>query len=315
MNQRPKVVRRAISGVVLLDKPSGLTSNQALQRVKRMYRAEKAGHTGSLDPLASGLLPLCLGEATKVSAYLLDADKTYLVGARFGARTDTADADGEVIETCAPPSQDPDALERALDTLRGPISQIPPMYSALKHEGQRLYKLARAGEEVERKPRPVTIHELKALGWEDAQTLSLEVHCSKGTYVRTLVEDLGRALGSCAHVVSLRRIHAGPYRIGEQSVTLDTLETVLAEQGEEGLDTRLLPTDSAIADWPKVTLGADAAWFLRRGQAVIVPKAPVGGLLRLYGPEEQFLGIGEIQEDGRVAPKRLIATPSEAKKP
>lgn len=303
---RPKIERRAVDGVLLLDKPVGLTSNGALQRVKRLYRAQKAGHTGSLDPLASGLLPICLGEATKTSGWLLDADKAYEVGCRFGARTDTADADGAVIETRPPPDHDPQALERALAGLRGDIEQVPPMYSALKHQGQRLYKLARAGEEVERPPRPVTIHELTALGWADDVTLRLAVRCTKGTYVRTLVEDLGRALGSAAHVAWLRRTGAAPYDLDSGLHTLDELERVHAAGGEAALDALLLPVDSALEGWPRVELGDDAAYFLLRGQAVMVPRAPLDRMLRLYGPGGRFLGVGAVQDDGRVAPKRLI---------
>ena len=306
---RPRVVRRAVDGVLLLDKPVGLTSNGALQRDKRLFRAEKAGHTGSLDPLASGLLPLCLGEATKLSGFLLDADKGYEVGCRFGARTDTADADGEVIETQPLPGKDPTVIERALAGLRGDIEQVPPMYSALKHEGQRLYKLARAGTEVARPPRPVTIHELTPLGWDDDATLALRVRCSKGTYVRTLVEDLGRALGSAAHVAWLRRTVAEPYTLTTPGVlTLAAVEHAHEAGGEAALDALLLPVDSAVADWPRIDLGADAAYFMLRGQPVISPRAPLDRMLRLYGPNDRFLGIGAVQDDGRVAPKRLIRT-------
>lgn len=302
---RPRVERRAVDGVLLLDKPVGQTSNGALQAVKRLFRADKAGHTGSLDPLASGLLPLCLGEATKMSGWLLDADKEYEVTCRFGARTDTADADGQVVATCAPPADDPAALERALAGLRGGIEQVPPMYSALKHHGKRLYELARAGQEVERPPRRVTIHELEPLG-RSGDELRLRVRCSKGTYVRTLVEDLAGALGSCAHVAALRRTAAGPYREADGVHTLAEVERVWAADGESGLDRLLLPVDSALADWPRVELGADAAWFLQHGQPVIVPRAPLDRMLRLYGPGDRFLGIGQVADDGRVAPKRLL---------
>ena len=305
---RPRVARRVVDGVLLLDKPVGVTSNGALQRVKRLYRAEKAGHTGSLDPLASGLLPICLGEATKMSGWLLDADKAYEVGCRFGARTDTADADGEVVETAPLPSKDPAAIERALERLRGDIEQVPPMYSALKHEGQRLYRIARAGDEVARASRPVTIHTFDARGWEDDATLALSIRCSKGTYVRTLVEDLGRALGSAAHVVWLRRTGAGPFSLDDGVHTIDALEAAHEAGGEPALDRLLLPVDSALSDWPRVDLGDDAAHFLLRGQAVIVPRAPLDRMLRLYGPGDRFLGVGAVGDDGRVVPKRLIRT-------
>lgn len=299
-------MKRAVNGVLLLDKPTGVTSNGALQRVKRLFRAKKAGHTGSLDPLASGLLPLCLGEATKMSAWLLDADKVYEVGCRFGARTDTADADGAVIETRTVPEIRPDALDAALAGLTGEIEQVPPMYSALKHQGKRLYELARAGVEVERPPRTVTIHALEPMGWGADHTLGLRVRCSKGTYVRTLVEDVAAALGTVAHVAWLRRTEAGPYRLDGGARTLDELDALAAAGDDAALDAALLPIDSALSDRPRVDLGADAAWYLRHGQPVIVSKAPLDTLLRLYGPDERFLGVGFVQDDGRVAPKRLI---------
>ncbi len=297
-----KPERRTVTGVLLLDKPVGLTSNAALQRAKRIYRARKAGHTGSLDPLASGLLPLCFGEATKMSAWLLDADKTYEVGCRFGIATDTGDADGAVIETVEPPRISDDGLDAALAGLTGEIDQVPPMYSALKHQGKRLYELARAGQTVERPPRRVTIHELTCHGWTDDGMLRLRVRCSKGTYVRTLVEDLARALGTVGHVAALRRTESGPYTLEQGVVTLDALEAM----DEAACDRVLLPPDSALADRPRVDLGADAAWYLRHGQPVVVPRAPLDTLLRLYGPDDAFLGVGEVGDDGRVAPKRLI---------
>lgn len=303
-----RIPKRAVNGVLLLDKPVGLTSNAALQRVKRLFRAAKAGHTGSLDPLASGLLPLCLGEATKVSGWLLDADKEYLVGCRFGSRTDTADADGTVIETGPLPDRDPAAIERALAGLTGEVDQVPPMYSALKQGGKRLYELARAGTTVERPPRRITVHEFEAVEWQDDGLLSLRVRCSKGTYVRTLVEDLGRALGSFAHVAWLRRTAVGPYRIDETAHTPEALEQALAAGGEAGLDALLLPVDSALSAWPRVDLGTDAAFFLCQGQPVMVPRAPLDRMLRLYGPGDRFLGVGSVQDDGRVAPKRLLRT-------
>ncbi|MCA1799605.1 MAG: tRNA pseudouridine(55) synthase TruB [Xanthomonadaceae bacterium] len=308
MTQRPKRARRAVDGVLLLDKPVGFTSNGALQRVKRLYGAAKAGHTGSLDPLASGLLPLCFGEATKMSGWLLDANKEYRVGCRFGARTTTGDADGDVIETLPPPAKDATALERALDGLRGEIDQVPPMYSALKQGGQRLYELARAGKEVERPARRVTIFEFEPLGWDDDTLLGLRVRCSKGTYVRTLVEDLGRALGSCAHVAWLRRTAADPYVLDARCHTLDALERLHADGGEAALDGLLLPVDSAVADWPRVDLGPDAAHYIKQGQPVMVARAPLDRMLRLYGPGDAFLGVGAVGDDGQVAPKRLIKT-------
>ncbi|WP_018953536.1 tRNA pseudouridine(55) synthase TruB [Thioalkalivibrio sulfidiphilus] len=300
---KPKIQRRDVHGIVLLDKPQGYSSNQALQRVKYLFRARKAGHTGSLDPLATGLLPLCFGEATKVSGFLLDADKHYRTRCRLGQTTDTADAEGQVLETRPVPALNEALIEAALAPFRGPIHQVPPMYSALKHQGQRLYELARKGEEVERKARDVTIHALSCLGFT-ADTLELDVHCSKGTYIRTLVEDIGERLGCGAHVIELRRLGLGPFETPTM-VTLEEIEA-RAEQGEAALDALLTPIDSALTQWPAVRLDRDSAYYLRQGQAVFVPGAPTRGLVRVYGPGETFLAMGEILDDGRVAPRRLM---------
>lgn len=297
--------QRDVHGIVLLDKPVGDTSNAALQKVKRLFHARKAGHTGSLDPLASGLLPICLGEATKVSAFLLDADKGYRVTARLGVRTETGDADGRVIEERAVAPGMRERIEASLEGFRGEVQQVPPMYSAIKHQGRRLYELARDGVEVERKARTVTVHRLELLRLE-GDDFTLEVSCSKGTYVRTLVEDIAAAAGSCAHVVALRRLSAGPYE-ASGCVTLERLAE-LAEQGPEALDGVLLPIDSALARWPSVTLTRDSAWYLQNGQPVMVPRAPAEGLIRLYAADGRFLGVGEITSDGRVAPRRLFRT-------
>ena len=294
---------RVIDGVLLLDKPIGLTSNQALQRVKRLFDARKAGHTGSLDPMASGLLPICLGQATKVSGFLLNAGKRYQVVARLGQRTDTGDADGQVIEERPVPALDRGLVKRVLARFEGSQTQVPPMYSALKHQGQRLYKLARQGIEIERQPREIEIHGLELLSLE-ADALELEVACSKGTYVRTLVEDIARALGTVAHVIVLRRLGVGPYAEGRM-YKLEELEA-LAEQGMERLDELLLPVDSALKHWPSVELGADSAYYLMQGQAVMAPGAPSSGKVRLYDEGHGFLGIGEVKLDGRVAPTRLF---------
>ncbi|HEX5340608.1 MAG TPA: tRNA pseudouridine(55) synthase TruB [Gammaproteobacteria bacterium] len=297
---------RDVHGVLLLDKPVGMTSNQALQHVRRLFNARKAGHTGSLDPLASGLLPLCFGEATKVSSYLLDSDKFYAVTCRLGVRTRTGDAEGEVVETCAVPKLSVVIIERALSGFRGEIQQIPPMYSALKHQGQRLYDLAREGVEVERAPRTVSIHDLTLIR-HDADNLELTVRCSKGTYVRTLVEDIAVALGTCAHVIALRRLAVGPYGgDGLPMYPLDELRALAVEPA--GLDARLLPVDSALSHWPAVRLGSDAAWYFGRGQAVVVPGAPTTGWLRIYDAE-RFMGLGEVIPDGRITPRRLIRIP------
>lgn len=301
---RRNAQRRDVSGIVLLDKPVGSTSNAALQRAKQLFNARKAGHTGSLDPLASGLLPICLGEATKVSAYLLDANKRYLVTAALGARTDTGDSEGEVVEQRGPTSLDPDLLEATLAQFRGTTEQIPPMYSALKHKGQRLYDLARKGIEVERKPRAVTIHELRLVAATNAG-FELDVTCSKGTYVRTLVEDIAAAAGALAHVTGLRRTMVGPFDEEQGLVTLEELSR-LAELGPEAMDEVIRPMDQAMADRPPVRLGRESAWYLQQGQPVTVPGAPVSGWVRLYAENSRFIGMGEVLADGRIAPRRLF---------
>ncbi len=302
---RPSRKGRDVQGVLLLDKPVGLTSNAALQTVKRLYRARKAGHTGSLDPLASGLLPICLGEATKVSTYLLDADKHYWVRAQLGVMTTTGDAEGEVLERTPCPDLDRQRVAALFAGFVGWIEQIPPMYSALKRNGERLYRLARKGVEVEREPRRVKIHQLTLLDLDQAaQQVEFEVRCSKGTYIRTLAEDLGKAVGCGAYVTGLRRTAVGPYE-PDHMAALERLQA-LAEEGLEALDALLLPIDSALASWPRVRLSDDAAYYLRKGQAVLVPHAPTQGWVRLYNRQERFLGVGEILDDGKVAPRRLM---------
>jgi tRNA pseudouridine55 synthase len=296
-----------VNGILLLDKPIGMTSNAALQVVKRLFGARKAGHTGSLDPLATGLLPICLGEATKVSAYLLDADKRYWVRIRLGVTTATGDADGDVLETRPVAAVDAARLEQVLAGLRGESDQVPPMYSALRHQGQRLYQLAREGIEVERAPRRITLHALDALAIEGDQ-IELAVHCSKGTYVRTLAEDIGAALGCGAHVIGLRRTGVGPYTEAGM-LTLDALRDQAEAEGAQALDRHLLPIVSALAHWPQVRLSADAAYYLRQGQAVVVPRAPTSGWLCLFADDGAFIGVGQVQDDGRVAPRRLFNLP------
>jgi tRNA pseudouridine55 synthase len=281
----------------------GITSNEALQQVKRLYFAKKAGHTGSLDPLASGVLPICMGEATKVSAFLLDADKRYQVRCQLGVTTATADAEGEILQTRPVGSYTPAQLDTIFDEFRGDIEQVPPMYSALKHEGQRLYKLARQGVEVEREARPVSIFELTLTGQGD-DWLDLDVHCSKGTYVRTLAEDIGERLGCGAHVSALRRTSVGPYADGDL-VTLEQLEDLKAND-MPAMDDLLLPIETALTQWPDVELSADASFYLQQGQPVLVPHAPTSGWVRLYATNRLFLGMGEILDDGRVAPRRLM---------
>jgi tRNA pseudouridine55 synthase len=300
---------RRVDGIVLLDKPVGCSSNIALQRVKRLFQARKAGHTGSLDPLASGMLPICLGEATKVSAFLLDADKVYRVTAALGVQTATGDAEGAVIHRAPVPELSPARIAQALERFTGALAQVPPMHSALKHHGRRLYELAREGVEVERAPRRIVVHELRLLH-QAADVMALEIHCSKGTYVRTFIEDLARDLGTCGHVAELRRLRVGPFRC-EQMLSLEALEA-RASQGFVALDHCLLAPDAALAAWPAVFLDADSAFYLMRGQAVLVPRAPTRGWVRIYDAQQALLGMGEVLEDGRVAPRRLLAPqPSE----
>lgn len=303
-NPAGRCQRRDVTGIVVLDKPSGMTSNRALQRVRRLYRARKAGHTGSLDPLASGVLPICLGEATKLSGLLLDASKCYEVIARLGARTDTGDADGDVIETCEWSHVDRNGVESVLRRFVGDIEQIPPMYSALKHEGRRLYALAREGRTIERAPRAVTIHSLEATGL-DGRDLALRVCCSKGTYVRTLVEDLGKALDTVAHVVHLRRLSAGGL---DQSklVSMETIEAAAAV-GDEALDALLQAPDSAVPDLEEVVLDEREACRITQGQQIDSP-VQKPGTVRLYGPCRRFLGLGQVSGDGRLAARRLFRT-------
>jgi len=295
---------RNVNGILLLDKPPGLSSNQALQRVKRLFDAAKAGHTGSLDPLATGLLPLCLGYTTKFSAFLLDADKRYRVRIRLGETTETADAEGEIIATAPTDAITDEQVRAVVAGFVGTIEQLPPMYSAVKHEGQRLYKLAREGKEVERTPRQIQIHAIDVVELP-LPDLICDVHCSKGTYVRTLAEDIGQRLGCGAYVAELRRTGVGPYVEGETAfVTMDQVEAA-AELGHEALDAMLLPLDSALGHCPAVKLSADAAFYLAQGQPVMVPKAPTEGLVRLYDSVGAFVGVGEILEDGKIQPKRL----------
>lgn len=292
-----------IHGVFLLDKPVGLSSNQALQIVKRIYNAKKAGHTGSLDPLASGMLPLCFGEATKFSQFLLESDKYYRVEFKLGETTTTGDAEGEIVET-RPVTTSAAALVEVLKNFSGKITQIPSMYSALKYQGQPLYKLARQGIEVPRPAREITIYSIELLKF-DAPFVSMDVRCSKGTYIRTLVEDIGKTLGCGAHVTVLRRLGAGPYQ-ATQMITLPQLEQ-LAEQGEEALLNLLLPVETLTVSCPNINLTALTSFYVRRGQPVLIPHSPTDGWVRLTSPNGRFLGMGVVLSDGRIAPKRLIS--------
>lgn len=299
---------RNISGILLLDKPAGITSNTALQIVKRLFDACKAGHTGSLDPLATGVLPLCFGEATKFSQFLLDADKRYQATFQLGVITDSGDADGKVLETRPVPEISDSELESVLENYRGEISQVPSMFSALKVNGQPLYKLARQGIEIERKSRQVTIHELGVLE-RHQDKIKVDVHCTKGTYVRTLAEDIGLELGCGAHVVELRRLAAGPYRIDE-AVSMEQLEALAEDKAQ--LDAKLQPVSSVVKDWPQVELTEITASYIKQGQPVQIANAPTAGWVSIFSesddPNEEFIGIGEVTDDGRIAPRRLVVT-------
>jgi len=302
MKRRPQ--GRDVSGILLLDKPSGITSNAALQAAKQRFRARKAGHTGSLDPLATGLLPICFGEATKLSTFLLEADKHYQATLQLGVRTATGDSKGEVIDRRPVPRLARDDIEQAMDGFRGAMDQVPPMFSAVKRNGVPLYRLAHQGLEVERKARAIHIFRLELLAAAD-DTLEVEIHCSKGTYVRVLADEIGERLGCGAHVCALRRTGVGAFD-SRRMISFERLEGIAKDRGEEGLDACLLSMESALAQWPDVRLPQDMAYFLVRGQAVFVPHAPSHGLVRIYTREDRFLGVGRILDDGRVAPKRLI---------
>ncbi|MCG6868538.1 MAG: tRNA pseudouridine(55) synthase TruB [Gammaproteobacteria bacterium] len=294
---------RNVHGILVLDKPVGISSNAALQDVKRLFRARKAGHTGSLDPIASGLLLICFGEATKLSAFLLEADKRYLAECTLGIRTTTGDVEGEVMQRREPGNIPESRIRDVLCRFTGVIEQVPPMYSALKHKGKRLYELAREGLEVERTPREVRIRLLDLVSF-DGERLTLDIECSKGTYIRTLAEDIGEALGCGAHVTRLRRTGLGPYAESDM-VGMDRLRE-LANEGTTALDESLQPLDSALSTHPGLVLNNDLAYYARTGQPVLVPGAPVDDLVRLYDEHNVFLGIGRILDDGRVAPKRLV---------
>jgi tRNA pseudouridine55 synthase len=296
--------KQDINGLLLLDKPVGITSNAALQAVKKLFWANKAGHTGSLDPLASGMLIICFGDATKFSQFLLEADKTYRVTGQLGIKTATADTEGEIIEQHEVPPFTRDQIEKVLQQFRGEISQIPSMYSAIKHQGRPLYELARQGKTVEREARKVTIHRLELIAYNDNQ-LELDIDCSKGTYVRNLVEDIGDVLGCCAHVTALRRKTIGRYQ-EQNMITLAAIEDLLNKDGQNALNSLLLPIESAFDNWQKASVSEAAAYYLHQGQAVIVPYAPAEGMVRLVMKDGRFLGVGEVLADGKVAPRRLI---------
>ncbi|KQN43663.1 tRNA pseudouridine(55) synthase TruB [Rouxiella silvae] len=307
---RPRRRGRDIHGVLLLDKSLGLSSNDALQKVKRLYNANRAGHTGALDPLATGMLPLCLGEATKFSRFLLDSDKRYRVIARMGQRTDTSDAEGQIISE-RPVTFSEAELQAALNSFRGETQQIPSMYSALKYQGRKLYEYAREGIEVPRESRSITVYELQFIRWEGNE-VELEIHCSKGTYIRTIIDDLGEKLGCGAHVSFLRRLQVATYP-SERMVTMEQLHELIAKAEAEGIEPRLLldplllPMDSPCEDFPEVNLLPFVAGYVKQGQPVQASGIPLSGLVRMTeGEERKFIGVGEIDDQGRVAPKRLV---------
>ena len=298
---RPRKRGRDIDGVFLLDKLQGMSSNDIMQKVKRLFQANKAGHTGALDPLATGMLPICLGEATKFSQFLLDADKRYVVTAKLGERTDTSDAEGQVVKT-RPVNVETSQILTALEQFRGDILQVPTMFSALKHNGKPLYEYARAGITVEREARPITIFEINFIEYQ-APSLTLEVHCSKGTYIRTLVDDLGEVLGCGAHVTVLRRTAVADYPT-EKMMTWDALQA-LAEQGD--LDQHLLPIDTAVSKLPALKLNAEQSKGIGFGQRVkFANEAKLRGQVRLFSDKNIFLGVALIDDNNVIRPQRLI---------
>ncbi|HEA3272468.1 TPA: tRNA pseudouridine(55) synthase TruB [Pasteurella multocida] len=301
---KPRKRGRDIDGVFLLDKPQGMSSNDIMQKVKRVFQANKAGHTGALDPLATGMLPICLGEATKFSQFLLDADKRYQVTAKLGERTDTSDAEGQVVETRDVQVDVQDILA-ALPHFRGDLMQVPTMFSALKHQGKPLYEYARAGITVEREARPITIFDLQFITY-DAPYLTLEVHCSKGTYIRTLVDDLGEYLGCGAHVTVLRRTAVANYPV-EAMMDWDTLQVLAAQQDLALLDQHLLPTDSAVSALPALHLNQEQSKAISFGQRVKFDNpTQLTGQVRLFSDTQQFLGVALVDEHNVIRPQRLI---------
>jgi tRNA pseudouridine55 synthase len=296
MNRPPRIKHRDLHGIVLLDKPLGLSSNQALQSVRRLLRAAKGGHTGALDPLATGLLPLCFGEATKLAGSLLGARKAYVAECRLGITTDTADREGEIVRQRPLPVLDEAAIEAALAKLRGCILQVPPMYSALKQDGERLYAKARRGESVEVPPREVEIHRLELLGYTD-DTLSLLVECGSGTYVRSLAVDLGEDLGCGAHLTALRRLWVEPFR-EPRMVTLEQLQEA-AEQSDEALLAWLLPVSAGLSDLPVLQLDEQQSMAISRGQQIELPQAPSTGRCAAFANDGALLALLELDDSGR----------------
>ncbi len=315
MGRRGRRKGRPIDGIILIDKPTGRSSNDVLQNVKRIFFADKAGHTGALDPLATGMLPICFGEATKFSQFLLESDKRYRVVAKLGERTDTSDSDGQVVQT-RDVKVDRGLLERCIAKFRGVTEQIPSMFSALKYEGRPLYEYAREGVEVPRTPREIHVYEIQLIRFEGKE-VEMDIHCSKGTYIRTIVDDLGEMLGCGAHVIELRRVGVSNYPY-EKMVTIEALESLLEQAHREDLppkvllDPLLLPMDSAVQHLPEVNLIPELTEMIQHGQPVQVFGVPSSGLVRMTsGNEKTFIGVGEIDDDGKVAPKRLVVFRSE----
>ena len=297
---------RNVHGILLLDKRLSVSSNRALQEVRRLYNANKAGHTGSLDPLATGLLPLCFGEATKVSAMMLDDNKRYQVVVKLGVMTDTGDAEGKIIEEKPVPELSAEEIEECLQGFTGEIDQVPPMYSALKHNGKKLYELAREGKVIERKARKITIFDLKLLS-ATSDSLTLDVFCSKGTYIRSLAEDIGHKLGCGGTVVELRRIQAGQFKI-EDALTIDQLQQMEPEE----LKGLLIDVDKPLEGMPALELSASQAILIRQGQQIKMEKTEtIQGMVRMYS-EQVFLGLGEMLLDGKLLPKKIFNLGGEA---
>ena len=303
MSRRRRNRSRDISGIVVLNKAAGLSSNSALQEVKKLYEANKAGHAGSLDPLATGVLPVCLGEATKVSQFLLDSDKRYRTRIKLGIRTDSGDSEGTVIEQHEKVSVSRKVVEHALTKFKGEVEQLPPMHSALKIKGVPLYKFARKGITIERKTRLISVYKIELVNFGNGE-LELDIACSKGTYIRTIADDLGQELGCGAHIIKLHRTQAGVFEEAD-CISFKELAMEKASMGLDKIDQHLIPMDQAILDLPEVKLPSSTASYVKNGQSVLVRHVPEEGLVRMY-EEEQFIGIGCIDDEGKVAPRRLI---------
>ncbi len=301
---RRKPKGRAINGILLLDKPLGISSNAALQQVKRLFNAQKAGHTGSLDNLATGLLPICLGEATKISSYLLDADKHYRAVCKLGETTTTADGEGEILQSRPYADITLKQIQALIPQFSGDLLQIPPMYSALKRNGQPLYKLAREGKSVEREARPIHIYHLDIIQFTPPY-LEIDVRCSKGTYIRTLAEDIGAALGCGAYLSQLCRIGVGNF---SDMFSAEYLQSTAEQGGMAALDALLLPIEAGLPAWTEIQLNNTVTEWVLQGQAVQIARAPTHGMVKLFDPQHRFIGIGEVLDDGRIGPKRLFVT-------